>query len=57
MLPPVTIGSDKRDQTLVDQPPEGLFGDRPVVTECRVAVPAQQPATLDERSRDPEIST
>jgi hypothetical protein len=41
-MPPVTIGSDERDQALVDQPPEDLFGDGPVATECRVAVRARR---------------
>jgi hypothetical protein len=36
----MTVGSDERDQALVQQSPEGLFGDRPVATECRVAVRA-----------------
>ena len=52
----MTVGSDERDQALVDQPSEGLLGERPVLTECRVAVRAQEAATLDERSRDPKVS-
>ena len=56
-LAPVTIGSDERNQALVDQPPEEpASASGPVVTECRVAVRAQEAATLDERSRDPEVS-
>src|SRR5205823_14880046 len=55
-VPPMTVGSDERDQALVQQPPEGLFGEGAVVTECRVAVRAQEAATLDERARDREVS-
>ena len=55
-LPAVAVGSDERDQALVQQPPEGLFGDRPVGTEWRGAVRAQEAALLDQRSRDPEVS-
>ena len=55
-LPAVPVGSDELDQALVQQPPEGLFGDAPVATQCRVAVRAQEAAMLDERSRDPEVS-
>ena len=32
-LTPVTVGSDESDQALVDQPPEELLDDGPVVTE------------------------
>ena len=53
-LPAVAVGSDERDQALVHQPPEGLFGEGPVVSECGVAVRAQEATLLDERSRDPE---
>lgn len=55
-LPAVTVGRDECDQTLVQQPPESLFGEGPVLAECRVAVRAQQAAILDERSRNLEVS-
>jgi hypothetical protein len=50
-MPSVAVGGDERDQALVHQPPEGLFGHGPVVTECRVAVRAQEAALLDQRAR------
>src|SRR5438093_12991087 len=52
----MTVGSDERDQAIVQQPPEGLFGEGPVLAECRIAVRAEQAATLDERARDREVS-